>query len=121
MPYWLSASHAVAVGVVVVVAAVARRRKAIMAFSTQKIDATAFTTSGTGCGGLLPGDGAGYTVRTFPQIPKVKTNILKHAHTWVERTRGVAMLLQCESVAGTMQASEETPESKRSDTRWPGG
>ena len=50
-----------------------------MALSTQKIIATAFATSDTGYRGLLPGDGAGYTVRTFPQIPKVKTNILKYA------------------------------------------
>ena len=62
----MSAGHAVAVDVVVVVAAVARGRKAIMALSTQKIGATAFITSGIGCRGLLPGDGAGFTVRTFP-------------------------------------------------------
>ena len=42
MPQWLSAGHAVAADVVVVVAAVARRRKAIMALSTQKIGVTAF-------------------------------------------------------------------------------
>ena len=65
-----------------------------MALSTQKIVATAFSTSGTGCRGLLPGDGAGLAVRTFPQISKVKTNILKHVHIWVERTIGVAVLLQ---------------------------
>ena len=66
MPQWVPAGHAVAVDVVVVVAAVARGRKAIMALSTQKIVATAFTTSGTGCRVLLPGDGAGCMVRTFP-------------------------------------------------------
>ena len=92
-----------------------------MALSTQKIVATAFITSGIGCRGLLPGDGAGFMVRTFPQIPAVKTNILKFAHTWVERTRGVAVLLQCESVAGTMQTSGRMPKSQQSGTRWPGG
>ena len=65
-PQWVSAGHAVAADVVVVVAAVVRGRKAIMALSTQKIVAAAFTTSGTGCRGLLPGDGAGCMVRTFP-------------------------------------------------------
>ena len=66
MPQWLSAGHAVAADVVVIVAAVARGRKAIMALSTRKIVATAFTTSGTGCRGLLAGDGAGCMVRTLP-------------------------------------------------------
>ena len=89
--------------------------------STQKIVATAFITSGAGCRGLLPGDGPGFTVRTFPQIPKVKTNILKHVHIWVERTRSVAVLLQWESVPGTTQASGKTPQSQRSGPRWPGG
>ena len=92
-----------------------------MALSTRKVVATAFITSGIGCRGLFPGDSAEFTVRTFPQIPKVKTNILKHVHIWVERTRGAAVLLQWESVAGTMQASGETPESQRSGTRRPGG
>ena len=36
-----------------------------MARSSQKIIATAFITSGTGCRGLLPGDDAGFTVPTF--------------------------------------------------------
>ena len=63
-----------------------------MALSTQKIVATAFITSGTGFRGLMPGDGAGFTVRTFPQILKVKNNILKHAQIWAERTRGVVLL-----------------------------
>ena len=75
----MSAGHAAALDVVVVVAAVARGRKAIMALSTQKIVATAFITSSTGCRGLLPGDGAGFTDRKFPQIPKAKTNMLKNA------------------------------------------
>ena len=92
-----------------------------MALSTKEMVATAFITSGTGCRGLLPGDGAGFTVRTFPQISKIKNNILKHAHIWVERTIGVAVLLQWESVAGTMHASGKTPESQRSGARWPGG
>ena len=87
-----------------------------MAGWTKQIDATGFTTSGIGCRGILPGDSAGFTVHTFPQIPKENTNILKYAHTWVERTRGVAVLLQCESVAGTMQASGETPESQRRES-----
>ena len=91
-----------------------------MALSTQTMGATAFITSGVGCLGLLPSISAGFTVRTFPQIPKIKTNILKFAHTWVERTRGVAVLLQWESAAGTMQTSGETPESQRSGIRWPG-
>ena len=91
-----------------------------MALSTQKMVAAAFTTSGTGCRGLLPGDGAGCMVRTFPLVQIVKNNILKYTHTWVERTRGVAMLLQWESAAGTMQTSRRTPESHRSGTRWPG-
>ena len=55
------------------------------------------------CRGVLPGDDTGFTVRTFPQTPRVITNILKHAQIWVERARGVAVLLQWESVAGTMQ------------------
>ena len=75
----LSAGHALAVDVAVVVAAVAREGKAIMALSTQTIVATAFIMSVTGYRGLLPRDGDGFTVRTFPQVPKVKTNILKYA------------------------------------------
>ena len=82
-----------------------------MALSTQKIVATAFITNGTGCRGLLAGDGAGFTVHTFPHIRKVKASILKHAQTWVERTRGVAVLLQWKSVAGTVQRSGKTSES----------
>ena len=62
---WLSAGHAVAFDVVVVVAAVTRGRKAVMAILTQTKIATAFITSGTGCRGLLPGDGAGFTARAF--------------------------------------------------------
>ena len=92
-----------------------------MALSTQKIGATAFITSGVGCRGLMPGDSAGFTVRTFPKIPKIKINILKYAHTWVERTRGVAVLLQRENAAGTVQTSGRAPGSQRSGTRWPGG
>ena len=91
-----------------------------MALSTPKIGATAFITSGIGCRGLLPGDSARFTVRTFPQIPRVKTNILKHAHIWAERTRGVVVLLQWKSAAGMMQTSGKAPESQRRDTRWPG-
>ena len=114
---WLSAGHTVAVDVVVIVAAVAREKKVIMALSTKTIDATAFITSSTGCCGLSPGDGARFTVRTFPRIPKVKTNVLKHAHIWVERTTGVAVLLSWESFAGTMQASAKSSESQRSVAR----
>ena len=50
-----------------------------MALSTQKIGATGFITSGVGCRGFLPGNSAGFTVRTFPQIPKILTIILKYA------------------------------------------
>ena len=83
-----------------------------MALSTQRTVATAFITSGIGCRGLLPGDSAGSTVRSFPQIPTVKTNILKHAHIWVERTRGVAVLLQWESVPLTRcRRQEERPKA----------
>ena len=88
--------------------AVARGIKATMALSDQKIVATAFIASVGGCRGLLPGD-AGFTVRTFPRIPKVKTNILEYAQIWVERTRGVALLLKWEGVAGTIQTSGKTP------------
>ena len=80
----MSAGHAGAVDVVIVVAAVARGRKAIVALSAQEIVPTAFITRGTGCRGLLPGDDAGLTVRTFTQIPIVKTNILEYAQIWVE-------------------------------------
>ena len=72
VPEVLLAGHAVAGDVVVVVAAVPRGGKAIMACSTQTIVATAFITSGTGCRWLLPGDNTGLTVRTFREYRKEK-------------------------------------------------
>ena len=50
-----------------------------MALSTRKIVDTEFITNGISCRGLFSGDGAGYAVRTFPHVPKVKTNILNYA------------------------------------------
>ena len=40
-------------------------------FRLNKTIVKVFMSSGTGCRGLSPGDGAGFTVRMFPQIPKV--------------------------------------------------
>ena len=40
-----------------------------------------------------------------------KTNILTHAHIWVERTRGIAVLLQWESAADTWRRQEKRPNA----------
>lgn len=65
-----------------------------MALSSQTILDAAFITSGTDCRWLSPGDYARLWSAPFPQIPKIKTNTLKHAQIWVKRTKGVAVLLQ---------------------------
>ena len=46
----------------------------------------------------------------LPPIPKVNTTILKYAKIWVQRTRGVAVLLQWGSVASTLQTLGKRPK-----------
>lgn len=68
---------------------------------------------------VLAGDDAGIAVCTLPQLPKGKSIILKYVQLWIERTRGVAVLLQRDNVAGTTKTSEKRPNWRgRSMTGW---